>query len=343
VDVFGPGRGRSPNRDDPYLGLLDTNQNLLASNDDSFGTDSLIEGYVLPRDDRYTIVARGYAGETGSYTLSLERTDSGIEIGAGGGEIEFGETVNSRVTSANGDEWMFSGREGDEIRVEMRSSTLDSYLELYDPSGRMVASDDDGGGNLDSLIEGYVLPDSGTYTIMASSYSGEDGSYRLSLERTDSGVEIGVGGEIDFGETVDGRVMTERGDEWTFTAGAGDVVTIDMESRSLDTYRELLDPDGRLIAEDDDGGDNTNSKIDNFWLEEGGTYTIVALGYSGDIGPYDLTLERIHEGSDNVLAGGDSTLLVGTLVAFSLLCLMVIIVAGAIGVVVFVQRRQPYE
>jgi serine protease Do len=59
----------------------------------------------------------------------------------------------------------------------------------------------------------------------------------------------------------------------------------------MDTYLKLLGPDGYVIAEDDDGGGDTNSKIYISSLPSSGTYTIVAGGYDGGTGSYQLTLE----------------------------------------------------
>ena len=131
---------------DTYLELYGPDGDLLAQNDDSFGTDSLIENYVLSETGRHTIVALSFGGDTGSYTLSLELTDSGVEVGSGGGSIDYGESVPGRVTTDLGDEWTFSGREGDEVRIEMSSGSMDTYLELYGPDGEYLTFSSRRGG-----------------------------------------------------------------------------------------------------------------------------------------------------------------------------------------------------
>lgn len=326
---------------DTYLELLDPDGNVVTENDDAFGTNSLIEDTVLLESGRYTIVARSYDGERGAYTLSLELTDSDVVVGDGGGNIRYGETVSGRVTTESGDEWVFSGREGDEVRIEMSSGTMDTYLELYSLDGEYLTENDDDSFSTNSLIEGYVLPYDEMYLIVASGFGGGTGRYSLSLERTDSGVDISNGGRISYGETVRGRTMSSLGDEWTFSARTGDVVTIYMQSDTMDTYLTLLDPDGFVIAEDDDGGGGTNSLIDNYWLPDSGTYTIVAGEFSGLPGTYQLSLDRENRGGGGGLnLGVDNTLLVGGGVVVGLLCLVVVAVVGVVvGIMLGRQQR----
>jgi hypothetical protein len=59
------------------------------------------------------------------------------------------------------------------VRIDMqapRGGLLDSYLQLLGPDGQELIRDDDGGVSLNSLIEEYILPETGEYTIVSSSY-----------------------------------------------------------------------------------------------------------------------------------------------------------------------------
>ncbi len=64
------------------------------------------------------------------------------------------------------------------------------------------------------------------------------------------------------------------------------------DNSELDSFLKLLGPDGEsLDDDDDDSGDNLNSKIARFELPETNTYTIVAYGYNNQsTGAYELTL-----------------------------------------------------
>ena len=73
---------------------------------------------------------------------------------------------------------------------------LDTNLYLIGPSGRELIANDDGdpaalgltGRKTDSLISGYVLPENGPYTIIATRYGnqfgGTIGVYQLTLTKT---------------------------------------------------------------------------------------------------------------------------------------------------------------
>lgn len=90
-------------------------------------------------------------------------------------------------------------------------------------------------------------------------------------------------------------------EEWTFDAAAGDVVIIAMSSDDFDTYLELIGPNGSIIDENDDY-DGLNSQIGPIGLEDSGTYTIVARGYSSrPSGDYVLSLTS---GSSDTVQGG---------------------------------------
>lgn len=78
----------------------------------------------------------------------------------------------------------FDGAEGDNITATMTSDG-DPYLKLQAPNGTVVAENDDSPelSDFNSRIKNFVLGDTGTYTIIATSY-GSDArfKYNLSLE-----------------------------------------------------------------------------------------------------------------------------------------------------------------
>lgn len=81
------------------------------------------------------------------------------------------------------DEWTFSGSAGQAVRIRCQpapASRADPRIALLGPNGAELASDDDGGGNLAALIDGYSLPADGTYLIHVDVWS--TGAYLLSLE-----------------------------------------------------------------------------------------------------------------------------------------------------------------
>jgi CHAT domain-containing protein/Flp pilus assembly protein TadD len=76
-----------------------------------------------------------------------------------------------------------------------------------------------------------------------------------------------------------------------FEGTAGQIVIIDLISEEFDAYLLLLGSDNVLIAQDDDGGSETNARI-TFMLPTTGTYSVLANSYTaGEIGSYQLTVQ----------------------------------------------------
>ncbi len=95
--------------------------------------------------------------------------------------ISYGQTVNGTLTTRDcvtnnrySDLYTFSGTQGTQISIAMNKGTLaDPFLELLDVTNGdvapvFVASDDDGGGFPNSLIN-ITLPSTGSYLIRATS------------------------------------------------------------------------------------------------------------------------------------------------------------------------------
>lgn len=103
-------------------------------------------------------------------------------------QIASGQTVPGSITADDKfDLYMFEGRAGDLITIDMRatSNTLDTLLFLIDPSGVEIASNDDANETTNSLIADLLLAQDGEYTIIATHYGGiyggTTGGYNLSF------------------------------------------------------------------------------------------------------------------------------------------------------------------
>jgi hypothetical protein len=108
-----------------------------------------------------------------------------------------------------------------------------------------------------------------------------------------------VDAELVVGEETSGVLSIEDDAQfYTFTASAGDVVTISLfaanEDSDLDTYLRLYDADGTLLVENDDAEDNPqlgvfDSEIKNFEIPDDGVYYIEATWlFTSPDGAYEL-------------------------------------------------------
>ncbi len=229
-------------------------------------------------------MASSFGGSrTGSYTLSLESAGmSVIEPPRTDNAIAYGETVEGALTEdVLSVEYTFSGTAGDVVTIAMNGD-FDTLLTLQDSDGGEIARDDDGGEGTNSLIEGFELPATGSYTIVASSFGGSrTGSYTLSLQTGDVVVTL-EGTPIVIGEIVTGTVTETRTTaRFTFTGSAGDLISIAVASDDFDTTLTLEDARGNQIAYDDDSGNGTNSLVAGITLQDSGQYAIVVATFAG--------------------------------------------------------------
>ncbi|MGB3294436.1 MAG: pre-peptidase C-terminal domain-containing protein [Phormidesmis sp.] len=78
------------------------------------------------------------------------------------------------------DTYTFDGEMGQSMTIELKSEEFDTVLLLKGPDGEVLTSNDDYGGTLNSTIV-IELPESGTYSAIASSFSGQGGSYQIEV------------------------------------------------------------------------------------------------------------------------------------------------------------------
>lgn len=101
--------------------------------------------------------------------------------------------------------------------------------------------------------------------------------------------------------STDDCVLSDKSyiDYYIFQGTAGNTVTIDMMSTSVDTYLFLLDPSGAYVADNDDTN-TTNSRL-SFRLNRSGTWTIGATSARAyETGSYSLALQCADLGLPNL-------------------------------------------
>ena len=175
---------------------------------------------------------------------------------------------------------------------------FDSFMELYDESRNYLAGDDDGGSGTSSMIQ-WTAPSSESYFVMVRGLdSSESGFYVLTLTLTEpeqDDQQVGFDGAtwIDIGDVADGRIGRGDEDYFVFEARRNSVYILETHAE-FDTYMELYDEDIYLLASDDDGGDDSASRL--LWTApESGTFLVLMRGYgSSDSGSYELSLTSLE-------------------------------------------------
>lgn len=302
---------------DPALLLVNSQSQIIADNDDSPGSlDAAINGFIIREDGVYAIIASRFgqaAGRSkGAFVLTLA---AGSESGLGR-SLDFalpilpGIAAQDEITNSTSVRfYSFEGKRDDVVTIRMSrvGGQLDSFLALIDPSRREIASDDDSGGGQNSLIERFVLPMDGIYTIAATRYERAQGTtvgaYQLELTISGSafaGVQASVT-RIEYGTTVTGVITDETpGVLYAFVGQRGDVIRVGMNrvDGNLDPRIVILNTNQDPLTSDDDGGEGQNSLIQSFTVSNSGVYYLLATRYSGTqgnantTGSYSLTLTR---------------------------------------------------
>lgn len=285
---------------DTFLYLIGPTGERVGEDDDGAGsgTNSRIS-YTVGSSGVHRVLVTSYSGlATGAYTLTV---GDGIVSSEPAEPIAPGELVEARLEAGDDpsdgggvqDGYSVEIGTGRQLVVSMSSDDFDSYLTLMSPDGYSVAFDDDSGGNLNSQLS-YVALDSGTYTIVASSYGGGFGAYTISATVDDPAPVTST--ELVRGETVSGslgagdaRPLGGGGhvDVFHFEGRAGDEIDVDL-GQSYDVVAAIFAPTGEQF-----GHDSTSpfgAGFAGLGLPFTGRYTLTVTTYGAGPIDYALTL-----------------------------------------------------
>lgn len=290
------------------------------SDDDGAGGCNARLSVTFLENGTFRVVASSFAGETGTYRIRVtERPEPAPSYGCGDvnpdvlaglptdgrtlalGSLEAGVLgPASRIVQDGrpGEAWLLEGSTGERLSVVLESDDFDAYLYLGGPGLGEILTDDDGAGDLDSMID-VTLPSDGPYTVVAAALStGSFGAYTIRVVEAADPNELPLDGTLVLGEPgqaalgSDDAVVIEgkRGQVWGFEASAGQRVTIDLGSDEFDTYLYVVGPGLGEPLSDDDGGEDWNSRL-SVTLPATGTYRIIASSFSNTAsGAYTLTV-----------------------------------------------------
>ena len=213
---------------------------------------------------------------------------------------------------------VFELSEATDVRVEaVDNASGDPIVKLVDADGAELASDDDSGGNYNSLIEATLAP--GTFCVVTSNVNESPANMNVRIGRMEHDALTQVQNESDIycnspeiarlsdtpldsamlseGVQVSGSVVQTPA--WAFTLADATQVTITANSASGDPQIRLLDSDGALIHENDDA-DGTNSRIDSLQALPGGDYCLVVNDLNSNNNRIDISLSAFDASADRL-------------------------------------------
>ena len=271
-------------------------------NDDApgAGTNSQLF-YSFTGDAPVEVIVRSFGSDaSGKYELSILNfvSEERVQSVSDGQLLEDGErltaVLDQEASQQDGrltQRYTFEAQEGRRLRVTAESQFFDTLLTVIAPNGSRF-EDDDGAGGTDSLID-MQAPVTGTYELLVSSFSTAGmGPYTVEFEE---GEQVSVIDRIEA-ELSDESARRNDDDrlvaEHPFEGEAGQELTIEARSDEFDTRLALEAPDGTVIAENDDYGSGTDSRILQE-LPEAGTYRVYVSGYWEDSeGLYTLEISE---------------------------------------------------
>ena len=262
---------------DPYMRIFDSNDSYLDYDDDSGeGLNALIT-LSLDAGKTYKItVGFWQGGNNAGCTLTATHMGGGAanSIAGGGDSIRVEGPTEFMFTPALRGMWeIFTSENG-------RS---DPMLEIYDSNRRLIAEDDDDGGDLNARIL-VELEDGMTYYINAIFWSPDGGSYTLTVKPADDSRYIpSGGGSIRINGIADLTFTPDRSGTWEFRTS---------DNGGSDPMLYIFELHGEQVAEDDDSGGDFNALI-TVDLQAGTTYVINARFWDDDDdGNYLLTVTK---------------------------------------------------
>jgi pre-peptidase len=271
------------------------------------GPDQLIT-YTPTNSGVFTVQVSSYDGRTGTYVLNLSQIPEPfiVPAGYGGGPLTNGANATGTITLARQDLWTFTANAGDSINVRLGTTGFNGNLELYAPNGALLKNvpTAPGDASLDQLIT-YVPTNSGTFTVLVSSYDadggGNTGAYVLNLSQIPEPFIVPAGyggGPLTNGANATGTITLGRQDLWTFTANAGDSINVRLGTTNFYGKLELYGPDGTLLKNipASQGAANMDQLISAYAATNSGTFTVLVSSYFAEgTGTYVLNLSQIPE------------------------------------------------
>jgi len=301
---------------DTYLEVFKAGEEEAESGPLGFDDDGLADGtnsrlrFIAPSNGNYTLRARTLSGlEGGAYSLSLSQRPAPPRAPRPAG-IRLGQTISGSIADTDPenddglryDAYAFRAREGQRFAIAMKSADtegLDPVLHVGQIVGgnfvEITQNDDAATGGLDSYLV-FTAPSSDTFVIRATALGADSaGDYTVSLEAGPPRLDATP---IAIGETKDGELTEsdglndagQRADAYSFTATAGQRIQADLTSETFDTVLELFNAKGESVDQDDDSGEDTDSRLTTT-LKDGGTHTLQVRAI-GDtlLGAYTLKL-----------------------------------------------------
>lgn len=279
---------------DTYLTVEDSSGNYASNDDYGEFTDSRLV-FQLGDSGDATITVSSWDSYGGDFELSVDLYMSDVEQLPEGYRLRDGDSIVGELgpgmpiyDGAYYQLFTFAANRGERVEILLESDDVDSFLRVVAPDGTEMTDDDGGGGYNSKLV--YTTDRGGIFEVYATSLGYEEiGLYTISFTKLGEGQMIlNIRGDLTRTDQQD--ITGKRYDIYSFQATSGSLVIIDVISAEFDTYAILRSSTGDVLLTDDDGGSDSNSRI-QYTPDRSGNLELVVTSYAeGATGSYSVSI-----------------------------------------------------
>jgi hypothetical protein len=304
---------------DAYVRIEDNKGKSLAEDDDGGnGTNSRLR-FTAPESGVFVFVATSCAGGVGNYQLTIRTVGAAVKLAAVAmPEPKAGQPARMAIVLNQNDPldpernqpakiYTVKLQAGVNYQIDLMSRACDAFLRLEDPKGKKLAENDDGGDGNNSRLR-FTPPEAGAYRLVATTLGLNNQFANLDLVVTETGKPLAVDpakvfevkgqnplileGTLKLADANDKVRQNCRAHVHKIKLQAGKTYVIDMVSAQVDCYLRLEDGKATQLAENDDGGEGTNSRIE-FTPSADGEFRVVTTTCSdNEAGAYTLQVRH---------------------------------------------------
>ncbi len=222
--------------------------------------------------------------------------------GAASDKIAYNTLVGGNISSNQPDAfYAFDGQAGDNVIVEVLAvhtpeepydkAEFSGNIRVETSNGTVIAESDNEAtsSSSDSSIHNFVLPETGSYTMVISWPAQEYAHNQFVLFLKGPLSSNAHDNRLSYNVEIS-AVFPDQA-EWTFSAHAGDDIQLSVQSSKFDARVQLLDGQGNVLADNDDSADNMNPNLE-YEIAVDGDYTVVVSSWNNKGGPYTLEVSR---------------------------------------------------
>ena len=313
---------------DPFLRIFNEGGDLISSNDDGgLGKNARLQFKPDIENEYFYIEASSTANSfTGDYKIDVSVFDPSKDISSDLATTKTAileETFKSTIDFDGDRDWIKLDLQGGKVYDLLVSgdglSTAleDPYIKLMHGNGQLLFENDDLDG-LNSGFENFSVVNTGSYFLSVASYGDYGtGDYRVALkgitdDPNDIPGDISTQFTIAENETLNGN-LEKLGDRDWFGLQLDEYSTYSFEFFGSgttpldDPILQVYNSNSSLIAEDDDGGQFSNSRL-IFTTEAAGSYFLAAGAYGDSFkGTYTISMVKLDV-ADDYLGSAETTI-----------------------------------